>query len=198
MFGNSKANILLIFFLVIGVSSIYSARRTVQTQPGATGLQVVKALFGDLTLQGGVSDVTANLQNSIRNNQLVLPAQTKVTWLGDPAPGKAKSLLIIFKIGNNVYLKLIADAAGDTISAATAQRAMLLIGQQQSNLQIVAAQQQPQPQPVQVQQAAATSMLAGTGVMVAQPGSVSQPAALTQQQQQFGALQQRRLQRFAR
>lgn len=163
-------------------------------------LQIIRALYGDLTLQAGVSDATLALQKSVRNNQLVLPAQTKTTWLGDPAPGRAKSLLIIFRIENNVYLKLIADAAGDTISPATVQSAMLLISQPQvvaTQAQQPAVQQtQAPPAPVQqVQMSSATAAtLAGAGAVMTQPGAAQQQQAPVQNK--LSVLQQSRLQQF--
>lgn len=215
---NSK-NIFLIALVILNFNNAdCMSPRKVPLRRGvaATGLQIVRALYGDLTLQAGVSDVTVALQSSVVNNQLTLPAQSKVTWLGDPAPERAKSLLIIFRIGNNVYLKLIADAAGDTISLQTASSAMLLIGQPQQPQRVNRPQQQRIQQPMQqpqvgqaVQAAGAqaqqvqgnpdmTSMLAGTGASVVSPGTVSQQQYTSPQQSQLTTLQQRRLEQFRR
>lgn len=198
-----KLFLLPLILLVLNMGKIFAQQpRGRGTQPAALStLQIIRGLYGDLTLQAGVVDVTTKLQQSIQNNQLSLPAQSKVTWLGDPAPGRAKSLLIIFRIGNNLYLKLIADMAADIISPATAQSAMLLIGQPAS---IVQQQQQAQAAPrVQPQAVAAqpsvqqaTQSLGGVQVMVAQPGTVVAPSAPSQQEAQMRNLQQRRMQQF--
>lgn len=156
-----------------------------------SGLQIVRALYGDLSLHGGVLDVTTTLQKSVQNNQLVFPAQTKSTWLTDPAPGKDKTLLIIFKLGNNVYMKLIADAAADTISAATAGSAMALIAIPGA-VQPQAPARQTIPQP-----AAAVSM----PPMLRAVGATTTPQTTTPrytapQQNQIGSITQHRLQQF--
>lgn len=199
----SKYFLLSSMLLVMSMGKVFSQQpRGRGTQPAALSvLQIIRGLYGDLTLQAGVVDVTAKLQQSIQNNQLSLPAQSKTTWLGDPAPGKAKSLLIIFRIGNNLYLKLIADMAGDIISPATAQSAMLLIGQPTPIVQ----QQQQAPAAPRVQQQAvatqpsvqpATQSLGGVQVMVAQPGTVAAPSAPSQQEVQMRNMQQQRMQQF--
>lgn len=218
-----KFFLLPLIILVMSMGEIFSQQprgRVAQPSPLSV-LQIIRGLYGDLTLQAGVVDVTAKLQQSIQNNQLSLPAQSKMTWFGDPAPGRAKSLLIIFRIGNNLYLKLIADMAGDIISPATAQSAMLLIGQQvpiaQQQAQAAASagavvaprvQQQAQvattvaprgqQQAIIPQQAAqqATQSLGGVSVMVAQPGAVAQPAAPSQQEVQMRNVQQQRMMQF--
>lgn len=221
LFRRNSKSIFLIAFIILSFNnadSMSPGKSPLRRAVATTGLQIVRALYGDLTLQAGVSDVTAALQSRVVNNQLTLPAQSKVTWLGDPAPERAKSLLIIFKIGNNVYLKLIADAAGDTISLQTASSAMLLMGQSQQlqRPQQVRQQKPLQPmhqpmrqsqavQPVQAavsqQQAQGvpdmTSMLAGTGASAVSPETVRQQQ-YAPQQNQLTTLQQRRLEQFRR
>ena len=180
---------------MVGVSARTTGRpahRSVAPSTASPALQIIRGLYGDLTLQAGVADVTSVLRQNVKSNQLYLPAESKVAWLGDPAPGRAKSLLIIFRIGNNLYLKLIADMAGDTISAATAQRAMLLIGSSQQAP--VAPRVQQPARPVQV--SAPNQMLGGVPVMVTQPGAASQPMTQTQQEVQMGNVQQRRMEQF--
>lgn len=186
--------------LLMSIGGVFAVPRGAAAQPAvSSALQIVRGLYGDLTLEAGVADVTAILQKNVQNNQLYFPAnQSKATWLGDAAPGRAKSLLIIFRIGNNLYLKLIADMATDTISPATAQNAMLLIGSPASAQAPVAVpamprtQQQAAVQPSRVQ----SQMLGGVAVTLAQPGTASPSSAPSQQEVQMRNVQQQRMQQF--
>ncbi len=197
-----KLFLLSLIQLLMSIVGVVAVPRGAAAQPAvSSALQIVRGLYGDLTLHAGVADVTGVLQNNVqKNQQLYFPAnQSKATWLGDPAPGREKSLMIIFRIGNNLYLKLIADMSEDTISHATAQNAMLLIG---SNAQ--AAVVKPKavsvaPRAPQLQKQAPTiqsQMLGGVSVTLAKPGTASPSSAPSQQEVQMRNVQQQRMQQF--
>jgi len=88
-----------------------------------TGFQVLKAWYGDLTQlnitqanianittsSSHVRDVTAITQGMVQNNVILYSSNSKNQYYGDPAPGIAKGLFVIFRAEQDLYFQTLSE-----------------------------------------------------------------------------------------